>query len=422
MKGGAELTPLGRLAAAIEPGSRQGLAKRHIEGSHRSEHTTRTLKRLLAVAPRAGITRLSNVTGLDRIGIPVVMAVRPSSRTLSVWQGKSHTLEGAKISGLMEAIETACAETPPRATDWASALELGALVPRSLFRRTTGWLSIMRERMGWLRGYDVTRRCLVRVPRRLVGLGPALGAEDFFSELGTNGLAGGNDVIEAALHGICELIERDAEALWHASSRTAKRRSHMNLATVDDPVCRDTLNRFHAARIAVTAFDVTSDLGVPAFLALIDDSDGPAPRLGRFGGTGCHPTPEVALFRALSEAAQSRLTFIVGAREDIAAANYALTGMSRLLAPLLDSYASERPRPFSPGAGFRSMDIAEDLRWVVGRLSARKIRHVIAVDLGRADLGIPVVRMIAPDLENLRHQAGYRPSPRARAIARRSAG
>jgi ribosomal protein S12 methylthiotransferase accessory factor len=56
------------------------------------------------------ITRVANVTGLDDIGVPVVMACRPMARTLSVFQGKGLTLEAARVSGAMEAIETFHAE------------------------------------------------------------------------------------------------------------------------------------------------------------------------------------------------------------------------------------------------------------------------------------------------------------------------
>ena len=52
-----------------------------------------------------GITRIANVTGLDTIGIPVVMVCRPNSRSVSVSQGKGLTLAAAKASGVMESVE-----------------------------------------------------------------------------------------------------------------------------------------------------------------------------------------------------------------------------------------------------------------------------------------------------------------------------
>ena len=79
--------------------------------AHRSVEPSETFAKANAVGKLAGITRLANVTGLDRVGVPVVMAVRPNSRSLSVFQGKGLTLELAKISALMEALETFHAES-----------------------------------------------------------------------------------------------------------------------------------------------------------------------------------------------------------------------------------------------------------------------------------------------------------------------
>src|SRR5207253_3020634 len=59
---------------------------------------------------RAGITRVANVTGLDRIGVPVFMAIRPNSRGLAVAQGKGIEVEGARVSAIMESLETYYAE------------------------------------------------------------------------------------------------------------------------------------------------------------------------------------------------------------------------------------------------------------------------------------------------------------------------
>jgi ribosomal protein S12 methylthiotransferase accessory factor YcaO len=79
-------------------------------GTHRCIPPTDTLSRIVPLMSRFGITRLANVTGLDRIGLPVVAAYRPNSRSLAVAQGKGVTLEAAKASALMEAIELYHAE------------------------------------------------------------------------------------------------------------------------------------------------------------------------------------------------------------------------------------------------------------------------------------------------------------------------
>ena len=52
-----------------------------------------------------GITRVADITGMDRIGIPVYAAIRPDSKSLAVDSGKGITREQAKCSAVMEAIE-----------------------------------------------------------------------------------------------------------------------------------------------------------------------------------------------------------------------------------------------------------------------------------------------------------------------------
>src|SRR3979411_800652 len=69
-------------------------------GTHRTVAPEETLARVAEKARQIGVTRLGNVTGLDRIGIPVTVAVRPNSRSFSVSQGKGLGLSQAFASRL----------------------------------------------------------------------------------------------------------------------------------------------------------------------------------------------------------------------------------------------------------------------------------------------------------------------------------
>src|SRR6266436_8842473 len=80
-------------------------------GTHRSASLNDTLRHVLRLAPIMGITRVANVTGLDSVGIPVVMVCRPNSRSVAVSQGKGIDLASARASGVMEATELYHAET-----------------------------------------------------------------------------------------------------------------------------------------------------------------------------------------------------------------------------------------------------------------------------------------------------------------------
>src|SRR5687768_18616303 len=85
-------------------------AKRDLGGTVRYRDPADTLAWIRPLLPAFGITRIANVTGLDRIGIPVWMCIRPDARCLSVSQGKGVTDELAQISAIMESIELYHAE------------------------------------------------------------------------------------------------------------------------------------------------------------------------------------------------------------------------------------------------------------------------------------------------------------------------
>ena len=85
-------------------------SKGYLKSTHRLVPPESTFERVRPFASVMGITRIANVTGLDNIGIPVVMVCRPNSRSISVSQGKGYDLVGAKVSGLMESVESFHAE------------------------------------------------------------------------------------------------------------------------------------------------------------------------------------------------------------------------------------------------------------------------------------------------------------------------
>src|SRR5579863_8706810 len=95
--------------AAIGFRGREYSATKTVNGRTKSAGDTRRL-----VQPwltRAGITRLANVTGLDRLGVPVVLAIRPAGQTLSANAGKGLDMASAWVSAAMEAIEVFHAES-----------------------------------------------------------------------------------------------------------------------------------------------------------------------------------------------------------------------------------------------------------------------------------------------------------------------
>src|SRR5579872_5344414 len=97
-------------AGAPTPEPQSPAVKEYREGTHRIVSPDVTLQRMMPHAASCGITRVANITGLDVIGIPVWVAFRPNSRSLSVSQGKGLDDAAAKASAVMESIEAFHAE------------------------------------------------------------------------------------------------------------------------------------------------------------------------------------------------------------------------------------------------------------------------------------------------------------------------
>jgi ribosomal protein S12 methylthiotransferase accessory factor len=366
-----------------------------------------------------GITRIGNITGLDRIGIPVVVAVRPNSRSVSVAQGKGLDLDQAKASAVMEACESFHAEEigPIRRATYREIAASSGAVSDPATLPAAGKPFDPAVPIGWVEGYDLLGETACWLPAELVHSDYTLEPEGYFAA-GSNGLASGNHLVEAVIAGICEVVERDAIALRQAAGLAAQARRRLDLASVDDRACRGVLARYAAAGIPVRVWDATSDAGVPVFLCQIRDAaPGEADRLRRWHGAGCHPDRAVALSRALTEAAQARLTYIAGIRDDLAPPEYSDPPGAAIGDALADALAAAvQPVAFGDIAQHAGDDLAEDLEWLLARLRAVGVGRVIARDLTRPEFGIPVVRVVIPGLEGDPRHPSYVPGRRARAL------
>lgn len=218
---------------------------------------------------------------------------------------------------------------------------------------------------------------------------------------------------EATCHAICEVVERDATALWNAGGAGVRGRTGLSLASVTDPSCLEVLAKLAHADFEVSVWDTTSDIGIPAFFCLMTDRRDPLQHLGI--GAGCHPSPAIALLRALTEAVQVRTTYISGARDDLLPSEYSGAERARKANVAAEWRKTHRPvRDFAaiPDRATDSFD--GDLKWLIGRLRVVGVNEVVAVDLSKPDLGLAVVRVVIPGLEGPHDHPGYIPGPRAR--------
>lgn len=391
--------------------------KRYRAGTHRSREPEETLQRLAPDLQAMGITRVADITGLDRIGIPVAMVVRPNSRSLAVSQGKGLSLVSAQVSGIMESVETFHAERitrPLKLTDRSTLAEDARVVDTDSMPKSGEREFRNDVRTLWIEGVDLVSGERTWVPYEAVHTDFTLPRPDGsgYFPADTNGLASGNCDVEAIAHALYELVERDALALWR--HRGPGDRRVVDLDSIDDSDAVMLIDRLRTLDLHVRVWDVASDIGIPCFHCLIMGDESLHADADPEFGSGCHPDKRVALLRAITEAVQARTTFIAGSRDDFEPEAYASQARERRrqsCAALLQEAAMSVS--FDSLAEQVFDTVLSDLERTIRALKGRGIEEVIWVDLARADLGIPVARVIVPGLEGAVDSSDYVPGRRA---------
>lgn len=375
-------------------------------GTHRVVTPEETLARTAPVAAAAGITRVGGIGGLDRIGLPVVTAYRPASRNLAVSQGKGVTEAAARASAVMEAVELWHAERHSLLLRTASTRHLqesgvAHLDPASLVRCPCSEYAPERP-LRWTPGVRLSTGTPVEVPYEAVHCDWRLptAAGEHSVQNGSNGLASGNTLPEAVVHGLCEVVERDAVVAFDRLPPEESAARRVDLATVEDPVCRDLVERFDACGVELVVWDMTSDVGVPTYSCVAVETKAPWYQpLPQTQGSGTHPVPHVALSRAVTETAQARAAVIGGSRDDIFDERYATYFDEAHRMRVATETATPALRPFALEPGARHASPREDLDWLLDRLDAAGHDDVIVVDLTHSRWRVPVVKVVVPGLE-----------------------
>ncbi|WP_437564588.1 TOMM precursor leader peptide-binding protein [Sorangium sp. So ce542] len=325
--------------------------------------------------------------------------------------GKGRTSEQARVSALCEGIERVSAffqGDEPRVRARLEELGGAGVHPHDLLLFSEAQ---MAARQAWNEGAADRRR---RVPppfdeRRIIEWTPAWplfsdgrderprylptalcydrypsAPEDEIGPFSSNGHAAGNCLEEAILQGLLELVERDAVAIWWHNRLC---RPGIDLASFADPDIERWAAHHHARGGALRVLDVTSDLGIPACVAIVEAGAG-----GVYLGFGCHLDARVAVQRALSELNQ------LADPEERRPAPLDLRALVDRSFTWPDARAPLRARadfPDTPGDG----DLLCALRSCVGRAAAAGL-DVLVVDQTRPDLELPVVKVVAPGLRH----------------------
>ena len=363
-----------------------------------------TLAAITPALPACGITRSASVTYLDNLGVPIWVAVRPGGQILQISNGKGVTDVASQVSALMEACELHLAENPHPARLWnASMAQLAkdapdgrilspAELPGNIGRYFTP--DFLGE---WTCGTDLGTGGRVWVPSSAV----YFYRRPVLFETGSNGLASGNTQAEARLHAIYELIERDAMCALVEGGRLRlrERGQRIDPDSVTFPVARLVLDRCAALGTQVVLMALPTAVAVSAIWAIfLSEHETVSTRTLVNPGFGAHVNPEVALMRALTEAAQSRVAKIHGARDDL---------RFKLGAPI-ESRPYRVLKSLTPDTIWEDiearprLDLPDSPEAAVPRLVDALIREgkgpVYEFDLSAPEKHLPCVRIIAPCL------------------------
>jgi len=355
------------------------------------------------VLASAGITRLADVTRLDVVGIPTWQAVRPAAIVLSVSQGKGRSHLDAKISAAMEAIEHASWERFQPVPRWSNiaAFQCESVVnPLELADFIHGSIS-PRAELPWCSTRDLVSGREIWVPHDITcvqrGGTYHKGPKHAFAT--TNGLASGSSIVEATLHALLEVIERDAHACAdYFMEHEGLPRPQMDVESFEQPGVLDLVKMVRAANLEVLVFSNDNEAEISCYsVYLVDKAVMGLTNVGH----GAHLDPNIAVTRAIIEAAQGRITMISGTREDNSRADYRfLHEVGAVLAEraMFESSLSSRPLPAPNKATEIKSSLDEALEYIVARLQQLGHQSVLQIDMTSPQVGIPVAKVLVPGL------------------------
>ncbi len=368
-----------------------------------TERHARALARVL------GISRVTDITRLDTVGVPVFASIRPdaSPGSLCVNAGKGLRRAEARVGAYMEAIEFAFAEYNraglPVTRAPAGAVYEGDARPDSIldFCPRLSTEIDLEVPIACVTAEDIGTGAPFLVPAELVFM-PFPSDSDSPSYFGSNsnGLASGNTVLEATAHALAEVIERDIYSFYLMDEVSA---------LVEPETFPSSLRRLRQAidRAGLTLYvrSIPNPFGIPFFTATIADPHRVDPLFVN-GGHGCHPDRAVAITRAVTEALQSRLSFIHGGRDDLADAHarYAAWTPARRVAHAEQVIALAARS--EPTVAFDEVEAPPPSRTLAGLVASMTaaIQQVHATRVLRVcytppSLPLQVVRVLVPGLE-----------------------
>jgi ribosomal protein S12 methylthiotransferase accessory factor len=405
-----------------------------------------TLSNIIPICNTIGVTRLCDITYLDKLYIPNYCAVLPGTEdAFWVYSGKGPTKTHAIASALMESIERYCSlpHNSSKRIIQGTYSELSksynkVLHPDEVVEPVQSSYN-EGSIIDFVKGFELISNQEILVPAQLVfsRYSARFPSTLAFPYSHTNGLASGNVLEEAICHALCEVIERDAASIadlcasaipYTILQELMKMLTKMNYgvsstetdffddASLFQEVDISEVHMFESAKILFDKFakngislsikDITQkDIGIPTFVA--SSVEWITNDYGFFAlGYGTHVDSRIALIRAITELSQTRAINIQGSRDDLTKIHYKEN--DQIYKRKWQFMPTTQPRSrkgckqtvmFTEIRSYIIDDLLDEIKFILSRLKKSGLKRVIIVNLTNPNVGIPVVRAIVPGLE-----------------------
>ena len=378
------------------------------------------------VLKETGVTRISDITQLDRIGIPVFNVLRPSIDSYTAAHGKGFTATAARLSAAGESLERWYGTSAPlesfRST-WGELsktypmipLERLALTPHSFFHENL--------EIPWVLGWDLVHQEEIPLPLELVHLSPGGEearlldlSEGLLFQCSSNGLACGVHFLEALSQALLEVIERDSVTCSilasHSKEYTAPVFRVANPDSIPFPRVRELLERIGKEEIKILLADNATDVGIPTWNCYLMDQKNPVSLASTAHGMGSALEHETAMIRAITEAVQGRCVFLSGVRDIVPSKEFrrSLQGDAKTSLELMRR-GIEEIADLSFLEDVPQKTFEEDVHHCLKTLGAVGLDRVLAFRLSRAEDPVQAVKVVVPGAEGYTFPY-YRPGDR----------
>ena len=371
----------------------------YTQNGNRSRTARATLKHLTRVLPKVGVTRIAEISQLSPHAYPVFQSARPRILYHSHTgqntgaQGKGATPEQAKISCMMETIESYCLEPRQEQLIRGSYQFLSqhhVIAHPQLFALQNQRSVSVTDALMWTEAVSLETAQSVLVPAEAVYF-PFL-PRDYATEpnfvTGSNGVGAGSTYLEATIHALYEVIERHYFALWELGRIKAK---SFITASLDHVAEFKSLRHSMAADfdIEIVSLEMTKTQNIPMLMCWLVGKNGPW-----FFGASCCANVQIAFERALSEAIQGYAVKSSGAREDMSQGGCVTKLLERFPKYQtldLTAYTNRQPQK-------KFMTLHSECIFLLQWLRAAGFRNVFIANLTRVGVDIPVVKVLVSGL------------------------